>query len=245
MLRTRPAPPPARRQLFLDDEPVPTPKPPKSARTLALLRAAAQLGAILAVMGCVAAVMLKFAGGPPDTIDPLTASRLPASAAAPGAEQAAAPKRGTTPPKKRDTPASKKRDTAPPERATAAPAAPTAPAAPPAQSPSANELAGRILTRFDKARIGARARLARAKTAAPQSAAARDLATASGQAAGELEQLDAGKFAGLVQALRNTENAYAGLAQAIADGNQRLYDAQRDAVINAEAAVTQERSTLR
>src|SRR4051812_36478709 len=145
MLRTRPAPPPVRRQLFLDDESVPIPKPPKSARTLALLRAAAQLGAILAVMGSVAVVMLKFAGEPPARVDPLTASRLPSSAAAPGAEQAAAPKNPeTTAPKKHDTaPAERAQAThAAPTRA-AEPAAPATPAAPPANAPSVTELAGR------------------------------------------------------------------------------------------------------
>lgn len=245
MLRTRPAPPPAaRRQLFLDEEPIPVAKPPKSARTLALLRAIAQLAVILAVMGSVSAFLLKFGGDTPERVDPLTASRLPGVPAEPTDRARSGPEQTRQPKKERVTPPAERREAAAqPKPTPSEPAAPAAPATPPA--PSTSERASATLARLDRSRVEARARLARAKTATPQSAAANDLAAACGQAAGELEELDAEKYAGIVQALRAAETAYTVLAQAIADGDQRLYDIQRDAVIAAESDAARERSALR
>ncbi|HKP20198.1 MAG TPA: hypothetical protein VJT68_01680, partial [Thermoleophilaceae bacterium] len=72
----------------------------------------------------------------------------------------------------------------------------------------------------------------------------RDLASAAGDAALAIEDLRAGRLAGLASALRSTESAYAGLARAIAAGDQVMYDQQREAVIRAEAAVDRRRAVL-
>ena len=121
----------------------------------------------------------------------------------------------------------------PANRASAAPATPAAPA----QAASPTDLATRTLADLADIRRDGRARLARAKTAEPQAAAARELAAAYSDAAGKIERLDAEKLAGLASALRSGERAYTGLAAAIAGGDQGEYDREAELVRDAEAEV--------
>jgi hypothetical protein len=135
-----------------------------------------------------------------------------------------------------------------PAPATSAPATP-APATPasaaPAQAASPTDLATRALADLVDSRRHTRSRLASAKTAEPQAAAARELAAAYSDAAGTIERLDAQRLAGLADALRSGERAYAGLAAAIAAGDQRAYDLERERIGDAEAGVARESSRLR
>ena len=101
---------------------------------------------------------------------------------------------------------------------------------------------------LNTARMAARARLARAKTAKPQAAAARDLEHSFRRAATKIGGISAKgadtRYAELIAALTATEAAYADLADAIATGDQRGYDRARHAVLGAEAAMIEAANSL-
>jgi hypothetical protein len=229
LVRDRPRQlPPARRQLFISEEQPPVPEPTLvRARPL---RAIVQFAAVAAVLACVGALVVRSVGGAPPVVDPLREAGV-----------------GNTQQELRPAGSQRAERTAPAAPATApAPAERTAPAAPaPAPAASPADLATGALADLARIRRDARARLARAKTAEPQAAAARELAAAYGDAAGKIERLDAARLAGLADALRNGERAYTGLAAAIAGGDQRAYDRERELVGNADADVARESSRLR
>jgi hypothetical protein len=217
--RPRQPPPAPRRQLFLSDEPAPLPEPTiVRARPV---RAIVQFAAVAAVLACVGILVARSFGGAPPVVDPLRDAGV--GSTGPAAPAAATPDRAA----------------ATPDKAPATPA-PTAPA----QTASPTDVATGALADLAGIRRGARSRLAQAKTAAPQAAAARELAAAYSEAAGKIERLDAERLAGLATALRAGERAYTGLAAAIAGGDQGEYDREAGLVRDAEADVARESSRL-
>ena len=126
-------------------------------------------------------------------------------------------------------------------RTAAAPAAAQAPAT----TPDLTELASPVLEALGRTRKAGRAQLARATTAEAQAAASRRLESAYGNAASRVERLGNEELAGLVGALRKAEDAYGGLAVASANVDQEQFDVQRQAVMDAEAAVAHEHAALR
>jgi hypothetical protein len=107
-------------------------------------------------------------------------------------------------------------------------------------SAQAERLARGALADLSRARVAARARLARAKTAEGQSEAARALQRAYRSAMSRIGAIRPGdgraQYASLEAALGTTASAYGRLAAAIATGDQRRYDAQRRAVVEGENA---------
>jgi len=128
-------------------------------------------------------------------------------------------------------------------RTAAAPAPAQAPAA--TATPDLTELASPVLEALGQTRKAGRAQLARATTAEAQTAAARRLESAYANAASRVERLGNDELAGLVGALRKAEGAYGGLAVASANVDQEQFDVQRQAVMDAEAAVAHEQAALR
>jgi hypothetical protein len=237
---------PARRQLFLSEEQPPVPDPtlvgPRPARAII------QFLAVAGVLAVVGVVVVKSFGGAPPVVDPLrdagvgdTPQELrPAISPRPDRPAAAAPAEKA---RTNEAPAEKATAKAAPSPAAPSPAAETPPAEAPAASPS--DLAAGPLADLAAIRRNARSRLARAKTAEPQAAAATELAAAYGDAAGRIERLGEARLAGLAAALRSGEQAYTGLAAAIAGGDQRAYDRERGRVGDAEADVARESARLR
>ena len=243
-----------RRQLFLDDESElefllgegpPEPYHEEHARLPRLARA---LGKVLAV-AAMAVLAVLFArsgvGDEQNQDDPLSQlgkpAQEPAGAPAPPSERRA---NGADSAETARTPAAPAREGVHANRARSTPTVKRA--TPPNAAPRAPSYAGvaSALTELANIRQTARTRLARARTANGQSAAARKLEVAYGAAAQGVEQVRSDRFVGLSEALRTGQRAYAALAAAIAAGDQQEYDTQRQVVLDAEAEVEREASSV-